>query len=238
MATQNYKHSGLRQREKKVKYLPGYNLVMGLGFLQSIVFIGVKGRRYKLWWCGNDDKTGGVGILVKEELCEKVVEVRRRCDRVMGIGLVFGEEVVRVICAYAPQSGKPDSDKELFYEEMAREWSMANANEMVLGLGDFNGHVGKCSEGFEGIHGGYGIGKRNVEGRMLLDFCVQKELCVANTWYKKRDERKVTYSSGGNDTEIDFVLVGKEKRKYLRDVKVIPGNCSTGWWWLMWRDAN
>ena len=186
-------------------------------------FIGVKGRKYKLWWCGNDDKTGGVGILVKEELCEKVVEVRRRCDGVMGIGLVFGEEVVRVICANAPQSGKPDSEKELFYEEMAREWSMANANEMVLRLGDFNGHVGKCAEGFEGIHGGYGIGKRNVEGRMLLDFCVQKELCVANTWYKKRNERKVTYSSGGNDTEIDFVLVGKEKRKYLRDVKVIPG---------------
>ena len=33
----------------------------------------------------------------------------------------------------------------------------------------------------------------------------------------------MTYSSGGNDTEIDFVLVGKEKRKHLRDVKVIPG---------------
>ena len=37
------------------------------------------------------------------------------------------------------------------------------------------------------IHGGYGIGKRNVEGKMLLDLCVQKELCVANMWYKKRD---------------------------------------------------
>ena len=104
-------------------------------------FIGVKGRRYKLCWCGNDDKTGGVGTLVKEELCENVVEVRRRCDRVMAIGLVFAEEVVRVIYAYAPQSGKPDLAKERFYEEMAREWSMANANEIVLGLGDFNGHV-------------------------------------------------------------------------------------------------
>ena len=52
-----------------------------------------QGRRCKLWWCGNDDKTGGVGILVKEELCENVVEVRRRCDGVMAIGLVFGEEV-------------------------------------------------------------------------------------------------------------------------------------------------
>ena len=33
----------------------------------------------------------------------------------------------------------------------------------------------------------------------------------------------MTYSSGGIDSEIDVVLVGKEKRKYLRDVKVIPG---------------
>ena len=145
-------------------------------------FIDVKGKTHKLWWCGIDDKTGGVGILVKE-LCENMVEVRRRCDRVMAIGLVFGEEVVRVICAYAPQRGKSDSEKGRFYEEMAREWSMANANEMVLGLGYFNDHVGKCAEGFEGIHGKYGIGKRNVEGRMLLDFCVQKNLCVANTWY-------------------------------------------------------
>ena len=60
-----------------------------------------------------------MGILVKEELCENVVEVRRRCDRVMAIGLVFGEEVVRVICAYAPQSGKLNSEKERFYEEGA-----------------------------------------------------------------------------------------------------------------------
>ena len=72
----------------------------------------------------------------------------------MAIGLVF-EEVVRVKYAYAPQSGKPDAEKERCYEEMAREWSVAKANELVLGLGDFNGDVGKCAEGFEGIHGGY-----------------------------------------------------------------------------------
>ena len=76
--------------------------------------------------------------------------------------------------------------KKRFYEEMAREWSMANANEMVLGLGDFNDHVGKCAEGFEGIHGGYGIGKRNVEGRMLLNFCVQRVECCK---YVVQEER-------------------------------------------------
>ena len=36
---------------------------------------GVKGRRYKLCWSGNSDGMGDVGVLVKEQLCEKVVEM-------------------------------------------------------------------------------------------------------------------------------------------------------------------
>ena len=30
-------------------------------------FVGCRGRKYKLWWSGNIDGIGGVGILVKEE---------------------------------------------------------------------------------------------------------------------------------------------------------------------------
>ena len=44
---------------------------------------------------------------------------------------------------------------------------------------------------------------------------------MANTWFWKGEKTKVTYSPGENESEIDFLLVGK--RKYLRDVKVIPG---------------
>ena len=54
--------------------------------------------------------------------------------------------------------------------------------------------------------------ERNVEGKMLLEFCDEKELCVANTWFRKGEKRKVTYSAGGNELEIDFVLVGKGNR--------------------------
>ena len=31
----------------------------------EIHFMGVKGRRYKLWWSGNSDGTEVVGVLVK-----------------------------------------------------------------------------------------------------------------------------------------------------------------------------
>ena len=60
---------------------------------QGALFMGVKGRRYKLWWSGNSDGTGGVGVLVKEELCEKVVEVQRKSNRVM----TLEEEVVKIV---------------------------------------------------------------------------------------------------------------------------------------------
>ena len=40
----------------------------------------VKGRRYKLWLSGKGDGVGGVRVMVKEELCEKMVEVRRLSD--------------------------------------------------------------------------------------------------------------------------------------------------------------
>ena len=38
-----------------------------------------------------------------------------------------------------------------------------------------NGHAGKWMS----VHGGNGIGERNVEGKKL-EFCYEKELCVAN----------------------------------------------------------
>ena len=88
-------------------------------------------------------------------------------------------------------------------------------------MGDFNGHVGRRIGGFVGVHGVYGIGKRNVKGRKLLKFCDEKELCMVNTWFEK-EQRKITYSLGGNKTEVDFVLVGKNNRKYLKDVETIP----------------
>ena len=43
------------------------------------------GWRYKLWCSGNGVEVSGVGIMVKEELCEKVVEVRRLSNIVMAI---------------------------------------------------------------------------------------------------------------------------------------------------------
>ena len=55
------------------------------------------------------------------------------------------------------------------------EWDMNGAGDLVMCLGDFNGHVGWH---IDGVHEWYGVGQRNFEGRILLEFCLEKELYV------------------------------------------------------------
>ena len=40
-------------------------------------FLVIQKRRLELWWSRNEFGMGGVGILVKEELCEEVRELCR-----------------------------------------------------------------------------------------------------------------------------------------------------------------
>ena len=116
---------------------------------QGARFLGVKGRRYKLWWSGYSDGTEGMGVLAKEDLCKKVVEVQRRSDRVMTVVMVLEEEVLRITCVYGPQGGRTAAEKVHFYDYLRSEWDLHSVGELVLGTGDFNGHVGKMELGRE-----------------------------------------------------------------------------------------
>ena len=67
----------------------------------------------------------------------------------MTMVLVSEEEVIRIICAYVPQVGRSECKKDQFYNDMASEWDFQNPVEVILGLGDFNGHVEKRIDGIE-----------------------------------------------------------------------------------------
>ena len=62
---------------------------------------------------------------------------------------------------------------------------MYNVDDNVVCFGDPNEHVGRHIDGFDAVHGGYGVSQRNMEIRMLTECCLQKELCVSNTWLKR-----------------------------------------------------
>ena len=96
---------------------------------------------------------------------------------------------------------------------------------VVLG-GDLNGHVGKESDGYEGVHGGFGFGARNVEGERILEFGDVAEMIVCGTQFKNDVNKVITYSSGGSTTTVDYLMIRKRDRKLLWDAKAIPGEAA------------
>ena len=73
--------------------------------------------------------------MVKEELCEKVVYMGWVSDRVMTF-VVLEEDVLRLICGHAPQSGRSLDEKLSFYDELKCEWDMHYADDLVMCFGD------------------------------------------------------------------------------------------------------
>ena len=67
----------------------------------------------------------------------------------MAMVLIFEEEVIRIICAYASQVGRSECKKDHFYNDMASEWDLQNPGEVILGLEDFNRRVEKRIDVFE-----------------------------------------------------------------------------------------
>ncbi|ESO12023.1 hypothetical protein HELRODRAFT_158422 [Helobdella robusta] len=160
-----------------------------------------------------DDGTGGVGVMVREELVEKVLEVRRRSNGVIVVMMVFGKVIVRVISGYAPKQSRKEEEKDRFYDDVSDEIGQAGLDEFVVLLGDLNGHVGADADGYEGVHGGWRFGIRNEEGRRVLELADAHSMVVGNTWFTREPARLITYRSGEHRPMIDYILVRAKHRK-------------------------
>ena len=56
---------------------------------------------------------------------------------------------------------------------------------------------------------------------MLLEFCLEKELYLSNTWFRFEENGKVTFRICEYEIEIIIVLIKKEHRRHMRKVKAI-----------------
>ena len=164
--------------------------------VQKTKWVGQKAKEventgFKLWYTGEVRNKNGVDILIDKNLQNKVVDVRRRGDRIILVKLVVGKAVLNVISAYAPQVGLSEEAKRKFWEDLDVMVRNVHSSEKLFIGGDFNGHVGSSSRGFERVHGGFGFGSRNQEGEDILNFAFSFDLMIVNTFFRKRQSPSV-----------------------------------------------
>ncbi|XP_047485916.1 uncharacterized protein LOC125036999 [Penaeus chinensis] len=93
--------------------------------------------------------------------------------------------------------------------------------EVTWVAGDFNGHVGEGSLDTE-VTGKYGVGIRNEGVDKIVDFATAKSMAVVNTYFQKRLTRRATYTSGGQSTQVDYIMCKRRELKTIQDCYVLP----------------
>ena len=121
-------------------------------------------------------------------------------------------------------SGNLTEEKDKFWTDLDEVVESIPKEERVVIGADFNGHVGEGNRGDENVMGRYGDKARNAEGQMVVDFATRMEMAVVNTYFKKREEHRVTYKSGGRSTQVDYIMCRRAYLKEIGDCKVIAGD--------------
>ena len=109
------------------------------------------------------EEKNGIGIVLREELAESVLEVKRVSDRLMAMKLEVNGSILNIVSAYAPQFNNSMEEKNDFWKDLdGLIESIPKEERIVLGA-DLNEHVGKRNIGDEEIMGRYGTGTRNKD---------------------------------------------------------------------------
>ena len=146
----------------------------------------------KLFYNRVDGRKNGIGIVLREKLVESVLEVKWVSDRLMTMKLEVKGSIPNIVSRYAPQVNNSMEEKNDFWEDLdGLIESISKEERIVLGA-DLNKHVGKGNIGDEEIMGRHGAGTRNKEGSVVVDFGKRMDLAIVNTYFKKKDEHRVT----------------------------------------------
>ena len=135
--------------------------------------------------------------------------------------MVLGDCLLNVFTVYAPHSGKPDEEKERFWNEVFHLVSCILQNEMVAFSGDMNRYIGSSNVGNDGTHGGFGYGSRNTRGSRILEFADGLNLVICDTLFTNQEAKLVTYVAGPVKSTVHYIMVRHEDKAKVRNVKVI-----------------
>jgi len=95
--------------------------------------------------------------------------------------------------------------------------------DITVIMGDFNAKVGNVN--IPPVTGGEGLGKINERGERLIDFCMEQEICLTNTWFKQHQRRLYTWTSpdGNTKNQIDYIGINRKWKTCINNCKTYPG---------------
>ena len=194
------------------------------------------------WYFSGGNQTGaihhGVGIIIKNELRNYVVDVEPISERMMVLTL-RGKITLYIISAYAPHAGIDYETKEQFHQLLREQIKKRRKQGMVIVGADMNTKFrepGTIEE--EGV-GPYifGQGTEIEEGagveesrNLLKETLIDTNTLLINTYFKKVPEQQITYKldkqagtqppwTKGRFDVTDYIMTTSRWKNSIKDVQ-------------------
>ena len=172
----------------------------------------------------NERAREGVGIIVGEAWKGCVREWKEVSSRLMYVRMKVGVDIYVIVGAYGPGSEKDKVERENFWSDLGELVGSFENDEIVCVLGDLNARVGNNK--VQGVIGEYGVPGVNESGEWMIDWCMQYEMTVCNTLFKKRDLHKVTWvrrvrGEVRESALMDYMCISGKYKARVTDVNVL-----------------
>jgi len=166
-------------------------------------------------------RIGGVGIMLTKEARASLIDWKPINNRLMTARFRSRVRNITIINCYAPHEEKDEEEKIIFYQQLNNAYDSSPRADIKIVLGDFNAKIGSKNAGVEKVMGRHGVGIRNNNGEMLVDFCVAQQLTIGGSLFEHKTCHKVTWVSadGRTENQIDHCMIQQRWRKCLRDVR-------------------
>ncbi|CAH2103665.1 unnamed protein product [Euphydryas editha] len=186
-------------------------------------------RNCIVYYSGSDcsKERYGVAIAVSQRIEPAITNVIPISNRAMMLQINTKPRKLNVIQVYAPTADKDTAVVNDFYADVNKLYQLTKKEEINVVMGDLNARVG--SGEVPGTVGKFGLGARNERGDLLVQFCQEKELVIANTLFQLPPRRLYTWTSPAHmkdnivRNQIDYVMLNKRFRNSIKCAKTYPG---------------
>ncbi|KAI8514967.1 hypothetical protein Bbelb_075580 [Branchiostoma belcheri] len=164
----------------------------------------------------------GVGILMSKKCAQSLKEWEPISERIIMARFTSRCQDTTVIQAYAPTNEASDEEKESFYDQLQATMAKRKKRDITILMGDMNAKVGDAASGNERVMGQHGVGSRNQNGELFVDFCSLNDMVIGGTLFPHKKSHKVTWRSpdGAVENQIDHIAVSRRWRGTLQDCRI------------------
>lgn len=167
---------------------------------------------------------GGVGCLIEKNMKTYLKKWDCISERILVVQFeVEKQEKLNILILYGPNEDEKAANKDKFWEEVTE--IVDDIKGKIVILGDLNGRVGKRDERSREVIGSHGEIVRNNNGLRIIDFCIQNNMVIMNTFFQHKDIHKYTreVKSRNERSIIDYMLIEKRLRHEIKDVRIKRG---------------